>query len=132
MLDSININIKIDADNKCSLCTNSLCCNYFTQKIETPRSKYDFDCLLWQISHQDINIYKDGKEWYLLVRNKCEHLIEPGGLCNIYERRPDICREYKNDFCEYDQPVDEGYELYFNNYKELRAYCKKRFKRWDR
>ena len=132
MLDTLPIPVTIEADNKCGRCTNSLCCHYITQKIETPRTKYDFDCLLWQISHENIHIYKDGREWYLLVQTKCTHLIDPGGLCGIYERRPDICRAHKNDFCEYDQPLDDGYELYFKNYDQLRRYCKKRFKRWER
>lgn len=132
MLDSIGIPVEINSDNKCDKCTNSLCCTYITQKIETPRSKYDFEHLLWQISHRNINVYKEGREWYLLINNECEHLIKPGGLCGIYDKRPDVCRDHSNDFCEYDQPAEEGFDLFFSNYTELRKYCKKRFKRWDK
>ena len=99
---------------KCGYCTNSKCCTYITQQIDTPRSKRDFDFLLWQISHRDIRIYKDEGSWYMLVDNLCTHL-QRDGRCGIYEDRPEICREYSNDYCEYDQPAEEGFELYFEN-----------------
>ena len=46
-------------DNPCSRCTGSWCCTYFTQQIDTPRSREDFDVLLWQVSHEHTEIYKD-------------------------------------------------------------------------
>ncbi len=132
---SINIPVKpeveITSENKCSFCTGSICCTYITQTIETPRSKLDFEHLLWQISHENIRIYKDEDGWTLLVESKCLHL-QLNGDCGIYENRPTICREHTNDYCEYDASSEDGFELYFRNYDELRAYCKKRFKSWDK
>jgi len=87
--------------------------------------------MLWQISHENTNIYKDEDGWYLMIRNKCTH-VQDDGSCGIYERRPEICRAYENDFCEYDEPAEEGFELFFEDYKALRKYCKKRFKKWKR
>ena len=126
-----DLKVEITPENKCSFCTNSQCCTYITEQLETPRSKYDFEHLLWQISHRDINIYKDEDGWYLLINNPCTHL-QQGGRCGIYEVRPQICRDHDNDWCEFDEPAEKNFELYFNNYDELRAYCRKRFKRWDR
>jgi uncharacterized protein len=116
-------------ETKCGFCTNTQCCTYISQEIDVPRSKQDFDFLLWQISHRDIGIYKDEGSWYLLVSNACNH-IQSDGRCGIYEDRPQICRDYSNDYCEFDEPAEDGFELYFQNYGELLAYCKKRFKRW--
>jgi len=116
-------------ETKCGFCTNTLCCTYISQEIDAPRSKQDFDFLLWQISHRDIGIYKDEGSWYLLVSNACNHIMSDG-RCGIYEDRPQICRDYSNDYCEFDEPAEGGFELYFRNYEELLAYCKKRFKRW--
>lgn len=127
----IKPDIEITAENKCSLCTASICCTYITQHIDTPRSKMDFEHLLWQISHEHIRVYKDEDGWTLLVESKCLHL-QVNGDCGIYENRPTICREHTNDYCEYDAPSEDGFELYFSNYDELRAYCKKRFKNWDK
>ncbi len=115
--------------SKCSLCTGSKCCTYITQRIDTPRSKADFDHLLWQVSHAGIHIYKEKSGWYLLVQTPCAHLQGDGG-CAIYARRPQVCRDYSNDYCEYDAPAEDGFELLFRDYGELLAYCRRRFKRW--
>ncbi len=123
--------VDITLENKCSFCTGSKCCTYFTEQIATPRSKHDFDHLLWQISHQNVQIYKDEDGWYLLVNNPCLHL-QPDGRCGIYDSRPQVCREHSNDYCEYDAPAEEGFELFFDGYESLLAYCRKRFKRWGR
>jgi Fe-S-cluster containining protein len=126
-----DIKVEITPENKCGFCTNSLCCTYFTQQVETPRSKYDFEHLLWQISHGNVNVYKDDDGWYLLIRNPCTHLLADG-RCGIYERRPQICRDYDNDFCEFDEPAEKGFDLFFDSYDALHKYCRKRFKKWQR
>jgi hypothetical protein len=130
MTQKIN-GIKVTSENKCSFCTGSICCTYATQHIETPRSKEDFRQLLWQVSHDHIKIYKDDDGWTLLVEGSCQHLQINGG-CGIYEDRPDICRAHTNDYCEFDAPSEDGFDLYFQNYFDLLKYCKKRFKSWDK
>ncbi len=118
-------------ETKCGFCTRSICCTYITQQIDTPRSIEDFDQLLWQLAHTNIQAYKDEDGWFLLINNVCAQL-QPDGRCGIYEERPAICREYSNDFCEYDQPAEQGFDLFFDGYAALLQYCKKRFKTWDR
>ncbi len=123
--------VQITPENKCSFCVGSKCCNYVTQKIPGPRSKYDFEHLLWQVAHEGVEVYKDEDGWFLLFHTRCRHL-RPDGRCGIYARRPQICRDYDNDYCEYDAPAEEGFELHFRTYEELNAYCRRRFKRWER
>ncbi len=123
--------IRITPENKCSFCKGAKCCTYFTEQLDTPRSMHDFDHLLWQISHRDVRIYKDDDGWYLLVEAPCLHL-QADGRCGIYETRPTVCREHSNDYCEYDAPAEEGFELYFDSYEALLKYCRGRFKTWDR
>ncbi len=122
--------IKITPENKCSFCTGSLCCTYITQHIDTPRSKEDFRQLLWQVSHQNVKLYRDSDGWTLLIDGKCQHL-ELDGRCGIYHQRPTICREHSNDYCEYDAPAEEGFDLYFETYEDLLQYCQQRFKTWE-
>ncbi|MEN8107511.1 MAG: YkgJ family cysteine cluster protein [Pseudomonadota bacterium] len=122
--------IQITPATKCGYCTNSQCCTYITQSLPTPRSKSDFSNLLWQVSHEGVRAFKDSEGWYLLIDNRCSHL-HPNGRCAIYASRPDICRNHTNDYCEFEDSTDEGYDLLFNNFEELLAYCQKRFKRWD-
>ena len=124
--------LKITAENKCSFCVGSKCCTYVTQQIDTPRGMKDFDVLLWQVSHPQVEAYKDEDGWFLMIVNvPCSH-IEPSGACGIYEKRPMICREYSNDVCEFDEGAEDSFKLYFTGYDELDAYCRKRFKRWDK
>ncbi len=118
------------SDNKCSRCSQSICCSSINQKIPAPRSKEDFDHLLWQVSHEGVNLFKDADGWFLHIETRCSHLLS-GGLCNIYEKRPWVCRDYSNDFCEFDEAIPEGSELFFRNYDELENYCRARFKRWN-
>jgi len=116
--------------NKCDLCTNSKCCTYVTQQIDAPRSKYDFEILLWQVSHDGVGAYKDDDGWFVMFEARCQHLLGDG-RCNIYADRPTICRSHSNDYCEYDAPAEDGFDLYFPDYDSLLSYCKKKFKRWS-
>ena len=120
---------RIDPENKCDFCTDSKCCTYITQQIATPRSKADFELLLWQVSHRNIRVYQDEDGWFLLIDNPCEHL-QPDGRCGIYETRPAICREYSSDYCEFDAPAEGGFKRYFPDYDSLLGYCRKRFRKW--
>jgi len=95
------------------------------------RSMADFDHLLWQVSHENVEAYKDEDGWFLLIRGNCEHL-QPGGACGIYEQRPQVCRDYSNDWCEFDAPAEEGFTHHFRNYQELLSYCMQRFRTWKK
>ena len=123
--------IRITAENKCGFCTNSYCCTYVTERLVTPRSKLDYEHLLWQVSHEGIEVYKDEEGWWLMIFGRCSHLQE-NGQCGIYEARPQICRDHSNDYCEFDAPVENDYELHFPDYEALLEYCKQRFKHWMR
>lgn len=93
------------------------------------RSKDDFIHLLWQVSHEHVETYKDEDGWFLLIRGNCEHLLSSGG-CGIYDDRPQVCRDYSNDWCELDEPAESHFSYHFTNYNDLLAYCRKRFKTW--
>lgn len=124
--------IPVEVENLCERCTGSWCCTYFTQQIDTPKSREDFDILLWQISHKHTEAYKDEDGWFLLITMPCTHLM-PNGFCGIYETRPKICRDHTSDSCEFEGLAgEEDFELYFKDYKALRKYCRKRFKKWDK
>ena len=119
-------------EEKCNYCTNSTCCTYVTQNIDTPRSIDDFDTLLWQVSHEGTQLYKDEGDWFLILNSRCTHLLK-GGKCGIYEKRPRICRQHSNDDCEFNTLAsDDDFDLYFPDYESLDRYCRKRFKSWDK
>lgn len=121
----------IPVENKCSRCIDSVCCTYTTEALGVMRAMSDFEHLLWQVSHQHVEAYKDQDGWFLLIRGSCEHL-QADGACGIYATRPQVCRDYDNDWCEFDSPAESHFEFHFRNHAELLAYCRKRFRSWDR
>jgi uncharacterized protein len=127
----IPIKPQLTPETKCSFCTGSKCCNYTTQHIDAPRAIQDFDHLLWQLAHANVQAFKDEDGWFLLVNNPC-NFLQSGGRCGIYHTRPQVCRDYDNDYCEYDEPAEKSFELFFPDYAALDAYCRARFKNWDR
>jgi len=122
---------EITVDKKCAKCKKSICCNSINQKISAPRTIYDFDHLLWQVSHENINIFKDSDGWFLHIHSRCQHLLQ-GGICNIYDERPMVCREYDNDYCEFDESIEKASQYFFSTYNEFEKFCRKRFKNWDK
>lgn len=85
----------------CEYCTGK-CCQYIALPIETPNTWKDYDDLRWYLAHQDISVFVEVETWYLLVHRRCNHLM-PDHRCGIYANRPQICRDYKTDGCEYDE-----------------------------
>ncbi len=80
----------------------------------------DFEYLRWYILHDRASIFVDEGIWYLLVHTTCKKLGEDN-LCGDYENRPNICREYSTDNCEYED--DYTYELYFETGQQLKEFA---------
>lgn len=97
-------------DSICNHCSGK-CCRYFTVPIRTPRTKSDFDELRWYLAHRQTLIFteteeKNGKsavKWNLVVWTDCQYLL-PNNGCGIYDTRPQVCRDYSTETCEYDSP----------------------------
>ncbi|EKD27771.1 MAG: hypothetical protein ACD_79C00585G0009 [uncultured bacterium] len=113
----------------CHLC-NGKCCRYFAFEIDRPATKKDFDNLRWYLLHKNTLIFVDEKKWFIQLNNECEFLSNDN-TCSIYDKRPEICKEYGLDenhkvhcdkLCE-----NEKHELEFHSIKQLDPYIKKRF-----
>jgi Fe-S-cluster containining protein len=109
----------------CSECTG-LCCRYFALPIETPEDWDDFDDIRWYLAHEDITVFVEDGDWYLNIKNKCRHLNSENYRCDIYEKRPKICRKYEDDSCDF-TGNDYEYELHFVNDKQMEEYMKIKF-----
>ena len=99
----------------CQHCT-AKCCRYFALPIETPKIQKDFEYIRWYLIHGRISIFVDGETWYLMVHNVCDHLQEDN-RCGIYQTRPQICRDYTTDDCEYDG--DGQYDMLFESAEQI-------------
>ena len=93
----------------CQYCT-AKCCQYFALPIETPVTRQDFDYLRWYLIHGKVSLFVDGETWFLMVHNVCDHL-QDDYRCGIYDDRPQICRTYTTDDCEFDG--DGLYDMLF-------------------
>jgi Fe-S-cluster containining protein len=110
-------------ENLCAFCTVK-CCRYFALPIDTPTEPKDFDYLRWYLLHEQASVFLDEGIWYLLVHTTCRHL-QDDYRCGIYHTRPQICREYSTDNCEYDDSY--VYEGYFELPDQVQEYFEARF-----
>ena len=104
------------------LCTHcsAKCCRYFALPIDKPKDWQDFDYIRWYLLHEGAAIFTEEGCWYLLVQNRCKHLRDDG-LCDIYDTRPQICRDYTTADCEYDD--DWVYDHYWETPEQVEEYA---------
>lgn len=102
----------------CEHCT-AKCCRYFALPIEEPKKRKDFDFIRWYLLHQYASVFIEDGSWYLLVHTDCKHL-QDDNRCGIYETRPQICRDYTTDNCEYED--DWTYDRYFETPEQIAEY----------
>ena len=105
----------------CEHCT-AICCHYVAMQIDTPTTARDLDDIRWYVLHEDMIVFVEEGEWYLQINRKCRHL-QPDRRCGIYETRPQICREYKTNDCDY-HGGDYGYDHLFTEPEHVEAYAK--------
>jgi Fe-S-cluster containining protein len=109
------------AASKCGGCI-ALCCRYFALQVDTPTEPKDFEDLRWYLLHDKVQIFVEGREWYVQIFNKCQWLGEDN-KCQGYEQRPTICREYENDHCDLDELQEPAeYDKLFRTLAELEAF----------
>lgn len=106
-------------ENLCDHCT-AKCCKYFALAIDTPRSERDFDFMRWYLLHERATVFVEGRNWYLLVHTTCKHL-QDDNRCGIYETRPQICRAYTTDECEFDESFT--YDRYFETPEQIHEFA---------
>jgi uncharacterized protein len=102
----------------CDHCT-ARCCRYFALPIDTPSSYEDYQYIRWYLLHGQATVFVDDAVWYLMVHTDCKHL-GADHRCGIYHTRPQICRDYTTDNCEYED--DWVYDQYFETPEQIEEY----------
>ena len=102
----------------CEYCI-AKCCKYFALPIDTPTSHEDFDFIRWYLLHDAATVFTEEKDWYLLVHTDCKHLGDDN-MCQIYDTRPQICRDYSTENCEFED--DNTYDRYFETAEQGEEY----------
>jgi Fe-S-cluster containining protein len=106
-------------DSLCDHCTGK-CCRYFSLPIKTPATWDDYDEVRWFLAHGQTLVYIEKDVWYLLVMTKCQYL-QPDNRCGIYLTRPEICRAYTTDDCEFDS--DWGFDRIFEAPEQISEFA---------
>jgi Fe-S-cluster containining protein len=106
-------------DVLCNHC-RAKCCRYFAFPIDKPTDWQDFDYLRWYLMHERASVFIEEGCWYMLVHNPCQHLREDQ-RCDIYDTRPQICRDYTTQDCEYED--DWIYEHYWETPEQIEEYA---------
>lgn len=102
----------------CDYCT-ARCCRYFALPIDTPKTWTDFDHMRWYLIHGRTALFVEDGTWFLMVYADCQHLN--GNACGAYDDRPQICRTYSTDNCEFG---DEGtYDKLFETAEQVWEYA---------
>jgi len=102
---------------------DALCCKYVSVEIDEPTCKKDWDQIIWMLHHQDIVIYQDhDDDWIIEFKTKCKNLGEDQ-KCQIYEERPKFCRNHKANECEYNNE-DSPYQTILRNVDDVKAYLR--------
>ena len=105
-------------ESLCDHCS-AKCCRYFALPIDAPTTFQDYEFIRWYLLHDKATVFTENDDWYLLVHTTCKHLREDN-RCGIYETRPQICREYSTDKCEYED--DWVYDRYFETAEQVWEY----------
>ncbi len=106
-------------ENLCDHCTGK-CCRYFALPIEEPATWRDFNFIRWYMMHGEVSVFVEGDDWYVMAHADCKHLLADN-RCGTYETRPDICREYTTDECEFDD--GECYDMLFEAPEQIWEYA---------
>jgi len=105
----------------CDSCA-ALCCRYFALPIDNPTTARQYDDIRWYLCHENVCVFIEKKQWYIGISNRCKHLL-PDQRCGIYEIRPEVCREYSTDNCDY-HGGEYDFEKLFTSAEQLRDYAK--------
>ena len=111
----------------CAKC-KGLCCTYITIDIDEPEDDEDLDNIRWFLIHDGISILVEDDRWLLKVDTRCRHLQEDYS-CAIYNRRPEACRQYDTENCDYrteKEGLQKGYRE-FEDFAPLRRFVKRRW-----
>jgi uncharacterized protein len=107
----------------CTSC--GFCCTYVAYEINEPSTVKRATEILWHLYHPGVVIYCDGTDWYGQYMSRCRNLDDTD-KCQIYRRRPHICREHDEKNCEINAE-EKGW--YFNNVNDFLEYLKQNRKR---
>ena len=104
----------------CEHCT-AVCCRYIALPVDKPESAAEFENIRWYLAHENVTVFVDKGEWYISFATPCRYLKQDF-RCGIYEKRPEICRSYRSDNCDY-HGGEYRYDLFFSEPAQVEKYA---------
>jgi len=106
------------------------CCKYIAMEIDAPESLEDLEDIKWYVCHKNVHVYVDeDHEWHVEFITPCEHLGEDF-KCGIYDKRPDICKDYDHEECTFHNP--DYIELFtFKHVEDVEKYIEDVFNKGE-
>ena len=93
-------------EHPCHNCAK--CCTYVALEHETPRTMKDYDHIIWYLYHQGVSVFVDWEDaWYVKFEARCANL-NAQGMCDVYDHRPAICKDFDWRECENHLTPDDG------------------------
>jgi Fe-S-cluster containining protein len=109
----------------CARCEGT-CCRYVALPVDIPKTKQDLDDIRWYLAHKGVSVFVEKGEWYINFASKCRHLHQDKHTCDIYQKRPKICRNYRTSKCDL-AASEYDYELHFTDDAQMEEYIKVKY-----
>ena len=107
----------------CEHCT-AACCRYLAIPLDKPTRGRDYDDIRWYLMHAGVSVFVEDGEWFVQFQTTCKNL-GADNRCNVYETRPEICREYEPGECDYSD-ASYGYDHLFTHPGQIVDYYEKK------
>lgn len=102
---------------------NGECCKRLAIDIDEPEDEEDLEDLKWYLYHKGVSVYVDEEgDWCVQFETRCKNLNKKN-LCEIYDKRPAVCRKYPSEKCEMNNEND--CTEYFQDIKDVDKYIEK-------
>ena len=107
----------------CEECKGA-CCKDVAIEMDKPKCFEDFEDIKWLIAHQNVIVYLDNEnDWLVEFKTRCKFLNNRN-KCKIYKERYKMCGEHEHESC-----VKNGqgkhHKISFRNDKDVDKYMKK-------
>jgi Fe-S-cluster containining protein len=108
-------------ETKCEGCAN--CCKDVSVEMDKPEDFEDFETVKWMIAHQNVTVYIDhDDDWLVEFATRCKFLDE-SNKCKIYKERYKMCSEHDPEECVMNGD-EEHYKKIFRTADDVDEYMK--------
>jgi uncharacterized protein len=111
-------------DLSCDDC-QAQCCKHIALEIDKPTTKKDWDNIFWYLHHENVIIFIDhDNDWLIEFKTSCKNIL-PNNKCGIYDNRPLVCRTHSQKNCEHHNS-EKAFKREFTSVEDLKEYLEEK------